>query len=156
MIVALALFLNFGPFDGEKVGNWEITREIDPMTDQVRVRAFNRSDAGSIGLKCDRHGTGSVYWQFVSETVLNKGRDQAAVRFDAEKPTVALWNYDLRSAFLTSGVEVARLSSRALAARTMALRFRSYDNRYLDLKFDLGGAGDVIPAVYRECGDTLK
>lgn len=142
--------------DRETVGNWSFWERRDPITDKVRAGAGIVTEDGTLSIKCDEAGAGSVYVSFSGGEYFGSGRstiDRRPVlfRLDDKPPVQVLWRYGDSSALLIDNPGV--LTGPLMTASRITIRAMTY--RYVDVTrtFDPEGADVVVPQVYEACGD---
>lgn len=133
-------------------GAWNLKTITDPITDIDRVILSAKSENALLAFKCDRHGNGRVYAQFISREYLGSGKRPLIYRVDDGEPLESEWEYDTRSAILWD--EQAFASVLAGGSKAV-IRAHSIGGGQVDAVFDITGSTEAIEQAYRLCGDEL-
>jgi len=99
-------------------------------------------------LKCDRHGQGRVYAQFISRDYLGDGNRALTYRLDSAAPVESEWEYKSRFAILWD--EQLLITPMADASR-LVIRAQTSGGDNVDAAFDITGAREAIKQTYRLC-----
>lgn len=148
----------------EKVGNWEVQTTSDSFTDSVRGVAHTPlGQTGTIVVKCDKPGPGSMYVEFLTPSFLGsdsiaRGRyHEAQYRLDDGPPgDLPGLYYDGKSAILLQGKKRANFITEITVNEPKRLRvqFVSYDGSYANVDLDVEGAGTAMKKTAAICSDT--
>jgi len=139
----------------EKIGEWEVTTIVDPITDQGRAMAFLPGDGGRLGIKCDEPAPDGIYIHFLSSDYLGGDFDRRSVtiRFDQDAPTQQIWSFKDSSAVQTSDREAMAFARRVVSAERVVVRGSSYRGEERTGIFATGGSGarEAISRVFEVC-----
>lgn len=156
--LVLAVLLQTPPGDvDEKIGEWTYMERVDPITDQRRAIAGVVTTTGTLGVKCDSPGEGSVYVSYNPGTFLGQSSrrfDGRAVlyRFDDSPPVTGPWRYTDSSALLTDNV--GAFTGPLSTSERVVLRATTYRFVEETRTFQTAGAREAVSRVYAVCGDT--
>ena len=136
-------------------GNWTESVLTDPITDEQRGILRAESGDGTLVLKCDRQGSGSVYVHLLAKSYLGGDFDEREMtyRFDTRPPVTNGWRYKDHGAIRMKPMQFI-LSLRT--ASKVTFRAERYDHLPVDIIIPVNGAAQAVQRVYELCGDTLE
>jgi hypothetical protein len=162
-LVGLVAALSYVPLAASaaeiRIGNWKFDRIQDPITDQFSAFAYNKGQGGTVIIRCDNPGAGSLYMSFVSDKFLggvgtDYDRRSLTYRFDGNQPRESMWIYKDNTAFYHKGIDNEEISDFYNGVSTkskLAIRAIAYDSSYIDASFDLTGGDKAVQAVVTAC-----
>lgn len=147
----------------EKVGDWEIKTTKDGFTDTARGIATSPiTEGGTMVIKCDKFGPGSLYTVFITRQYLGSGLAPGGGFYTAQyrlddAPVASMTRliYNGKVAGLTSDQagEFLKLLATQKPSRFRA-RFMSYSSQVVDFDTQVAGIADAIQKTAEICGDT--
>ncbi|WBO23971.1 hypothetical protein [Sphingomonas abietis] len=139
--------------------NWEYSQTKDPISDEVRARAFAGGAGGRIGFKCDAPGPGSVYLEFISDNFLGPHSPDSEYRdfefrFDSGEGQLDQWSYQDDHAIATESESVSAVLEQIVKARKMLVRTHDYRGTEQLTTIGVGSAANALRRVAATCKDV--
>lgn len=144
MFLALALVAAI------QVGDWQVSRHGDAMTDRVTVMAMSDQDGEKLVFGCV---AGSFVVQRQSSEVLGEGsrpRTEPSYRYDQRPPASARWNYGMRSAMMM-GRDAEEFAQGLSGAQAVLTRLVTFQGETIDASYGLEGAVEAVNEVRAAC-----
>lgn len=147
--------------DADKLlkGEWDMGIKLDPMTDAKVVRLVKVSNDGKralLAFKCDAAEPKSVYMQILTPEYLGGDEDRTMmVRFGSEEAAKTRLYAKDSSALLFDFDRTQRIARKMITVEKVSFRVSDYRYRTYDYTFDLTGAAEHMPALFRECNSVF-
>lgn len=136
------------------LGDWALSREVDPITDRVVASAVLVGEAGALRVECDAASPRGwmIIWrsgEFLGDG--NSSRQRPAVyRLDGDPPVETRWTYIDDWATIREGRD--RLAKGLRTAKRATFRGTTYRGGEVTLTFDLGEVAGAIDQTLAACG----
>ncbi len=155
-LMAAASLLAAAPARAAAYGAWTVDVQKDPITDTVKAIASLPGEAGSLIIKCDAPGPGSLYVRFVSNDYLGgyaggQRSDALTYRVDDDAPVTSEWVYYKSIVPAVHEERRAALIQRLKTAKRFSLRAITFENEVVNATFELSSIAQAISAADEVC-----
>lgn len=155
-LFAAACLINASPTQAATYGAWTVEVQKDPITDTVKAIASLPGEAGSLIIKCDAPGPGSLYVRFVSNGYLGgyaggQRFDALTYRVDEDVPVTSEWVYYKSIVTAVHEERRAALIQRLKTAKRFSLRATTFENEVVNASFELSSVAQAISATDEVC-----
>lgn len=140
---------------GQASAEWKVTRETDPITDKIEVKAELSGDRASMVIFCSMNENPLLVFQ--PDVFLGGGGARYELRdfifrFDDKPAERASWKYNDNYATAYNAKAVKSFVSKMLDSSRLRVRAIRYDNVVVDREFDLSGTREALTEVAADCG----
>lgn len=139
---------------------WDFKEIVDPMSDAKRGITSVDGEGGSIVIKCDTNGAGTLYVQFMSKDYIGEGRNgqrQMKYRVDGGEVVSVPAYHNAKSALLFDtkpGSVGAAFLSKLVVAKKVVTDTTDYQYGSHVAIYDVAGAAEAVKKAAITCGDT--
>lgn len=150
------------PQGSSRLGNWIMTKRVDPITDQYGVSFLLLAEGAagfdnpSLSIRCQR---GELDVILNPDAYLGSDNDRVTVRFGTDQPTQQRWtaSTDHRVLFAPGKRDKVELFVRSLGYfERVAFQVKPYQKGPRSMTFDLTGKDEVLQELKALCPMTTQ